>query len=81
MGVAVPRAPVDTRSPKLPQKFGYGPWVVRQLLSRNQVSQNKQAAPLHRPPSKNFGIWQPNVFCHSIHIQLILSNILQRICS
>ena len=38
MGVAVLRAPVGTRSPKLPQKFGHGPKFVGQLLSRNQVT-------------------------------------------
>ena len=41
MGVAVPLAPVGTRSPELPQKFGHGPWFVGQLLFRNQVSQKK----------------------------------------
>ena len=45
MGVAVPRAPVVTRSPEPPQKFGHGPKFVGQLLSRNQVSQNKSGDP------------------------------------
>ena len=45
MGVAVPRAPVVTRSPEPPQKFGHGPLFVGQLLSRNQVSQNNQGEP------------------------------------
>ena len=47
MGVAVPRAPVGTRSPEPPQKF------VGQLLSRIQVSQNNQGEP---PPPLN-GQW------------------------
>ena len=37
MGVAVPLAPVVTRSPEPPQKFGHGPSFVGQLRSRNQV--------------------------------------------
>ena len=45
MGVAVPRAPVVSRSPEPPQKFGHGPLFVGQLLSRNQVSQNNQGEP------------------------------------
>ena len=45
MGVAVPRAPVGTRSPKPPQKFGHGPLFVGQLLSRNQVPQKNRVNP------------------------------------
>ena len=41
MGVAIPRAPVGTRSPGPPQKFGHRPLFVGQLLSRKQVSQKK----------------------------------------
>ena len=45
MSVAVPQAPVGTRSPEAPQKFGHGPYFVGQLLSRNQVLQKIRVNP------------------------------------
>ena len=63
MGVAVPRAPVVTRSPEPPQKFGHGPLFVGQLLSRHQVSQNNQGEP--PPPLNNCGLAYEKNFIQS----------------
>ena len=54
MGVAVPRAPVVTRSPEPPQKFGHGP-----SLLVNQVSQNNQGEP--PPLNQIFFVFKSNI--------------------
>ena len=78
MGVAVPRAPVGTRSPEPPQKFGHGPLFVGQLLSRNQVSQKIRVKPPPPPPPPLK--FQMHIFYHIQILSYSNSLILNIMC-